>query len=83
LEEPTHRVERPGHAPVDPLSRSHPGVHFQAVRTILDHLPRVGESKTKKSKIEDTADYDRSLWIALGIFAFMLLLVAIYVVRSD
>ena len=51
LQEPTHRVERPGHASTDPVA-NHPslkrGIKFSDV---LDHLPRPGVKKKKNEKM--------------------------------
>ncbi|MCH8979290.1 MAG: hypothetical protein IH945_08620 [Armatimonadetes bacterium] len=51
LEEPTHRVERPGHASTDPVV-NHPslkrGLRFS---DILDHLPRPGVKKRRMQKM--------------------------------
>ena len=51
LEEPTHRVERPGHVSADPVA-NHPslkrGIKFSDV---LDYLPRPGVKKRKNEKM--------------------------------
>lgn len=85
LQEPTHRVERPGHASTDPVA-NHPslkrGVRFSDV---LDHLPRPGvkkrkkENKTREERIAEFISYVVLLVVTSAVVALLVLMFRNYV----
>lgn len=78
LEEPLHRVERPGHTPVDPVSRLRSDRRYGAIRSILDHLPRadmvVFKSIRKRSDEEIREDHAHHRTSMLVIWILMALM---------
>ena len=71
LEEPTHRVERPGHAKQDPLM-SHYGFRRENIfSSILDKLPRPERSKHVESKRPEQTDKRQSAIGSVILWLFM------------
>lgn len=85
LEEPLYRVERPGFAPPDPLSRHIPWRAQELNSSILNDVPKpvIRTVRGKLKKKEDEAHEKVSNWIAvviLGLFGLLMVLVIVYAV---
>ncbi len=77
LEEPTFRVERPGHAAPDPL-RQRPLVRGKLFSNLLDELPKVGELPKRKRKQELTGkEKFAGVISSIVLFAFAVVTVAL------